>query len=73
MEKTNRAITGAHYTNVSGMTISSHRNAFRVIGPLWGIHRSLVDSPHKGPITSASMDCAKTTARRDGKHLSFRI
>ena len=40
---------------------SSNGNIFRVTGPLWGIHRSSVNSPHKGQWRGAllfSLICA---------------
>ena len=40
------------------MTTSSNENIFRATGPLWGgIHRSPVNSPHKGQWPGALMFC----------------
>ena len=35
-------------SHIDHMMTSSNGNIFRVTGPLWGIHRSPVNSPHKG-------------------------
>ena len=43
------------YFNLNTMMTSWIGNIFRVTGPLWGIHRSPVNSPHKGQWCEASM------------------